>query len=360
MAQNQILKKILIRVPNWIGDAVMCLPAIESLRALYPGAGITVLAKPWTAPVFENNPCVANILYYNAGGEHKGVSSKLRLVSEIKQKRFDLALLFQNAFEAAFMAFLARIPERVGYARDLRTWLLTKPVPFSEEIKKAHHVFYYLNIVKELGGAFPVEPRPFIRLRKEELDWARGFLGGKGLSNGEPLIGCSPGASFGPAKRWAPGRFSGALETLTRELSASGSASTALIFGGGDDIEAASLVSEGLSERGIRHLNLAGKITLRQFMAIAALLKLFITNDSGPMHIAAALGVPTVAVFGSTDPSLTGPIGNQVRVVAKDLECSPCFERVCGNTEGVLYECLEAVKGEDVVGAARSLLGEVV
>jgi heptosyltransferase-2 len=244
------------------------------------------------------------------------------------------------------MAFLARIPERVGYARDLRTWLLTKPVPFTEEIKKAHHVFYYLNIVKELGGAFPVEPRPFIRLRKEELDWARGFLGGKGLSNGEPLIGCSPGASFGPAKRWAPERFSGALETLTRDLSASGSAcsgsacsgsaSTALIFGGGDDIEAASLVSEGLSERGIRHLNLAGKITLRQFMAIAALLKLFITN------------------------SLTGPIGNQVRVVAKDLECSPCFERVCGNTEGVLYECLEAVKGEDVVGAARSLLGEVV
>jgi heptosyltransferase-2 len=358
MAQRENIKKILVRVPNWIGDAVMCLPALEGLKALYSMADITVLAKPWTAPVFENNAFVADILYYGTGGRHKGISGKLRLVSNIKQKRFDLAILFQNAFEAALLAFLARIPERVGYARDFRTMFLTKPVAFNDKIKKTHHVFYYLNIVKELGGVCPVEPRPFIHLKEEEIEWAQGFLKEKGISleeGGEALIGCAPGASFGPAKRWPPERFSEALDILARDFSA-----VPVIFGSGGDIEPASQVSEGLSHRGVRHLNLAGKVHLRQFMTIAALLKLFITNDSGPMHIAAALGIPTVAIFGSTDPALTGPFGSQVRVVTKNLECSPCFERVCGNIEELHYECLKAVKAEDVVGASRSLLGEVV
>jgi heptosyltransferase-2 len=316
----------------------MCLPALEGLKALYKMADITVLAKSWTAPVFENNPSVADIFYYDAGERHKGASGKLRLVSEIKQKRFDLAILFQNAFEAALLAFLARIPERVGYARDFRTMLLTKPVAFTDEIKKIHHVFYYLNIVKELGGVCTVEPWPVIRLKEEEIEWAQGFLKEKGVfaeGGGEALIGCAPGASFGPAKRWPPERFSGVLERLSKDLAASGNACsgnacsggacsgnacTALIFGGQGDIEAATLLSKGLTERGVKNLNLAGKVRLRQFMAITALLKLFITNDSGPMHIAAALGIPTVAIFGSTDPALTGPVGSQVRVVTKNLE----------------------------------------
>jgi heptosyltransferase-2 len=332
----------------------MCLPALESLKALYPGADITVLAKPRTAPVFLYNPALKDVLYYDAGGEHKGLKGRLRLVSMIKQKKFDLAVLFQNAFEAALMACLARIPRRMGYARDLRTLLLTKPVPFTEDIKRTHHVYYYLNIVKELGGVVPAEPRPVISLKREELEWARCFLKEKGFSGAdEALVGCAPGASFGPAKRWPPGRFSAALEGLARDLPAG-----ALIFGGLEDTREAEAVEKGLTGAGVRCLNLAGKVNLRQFMALAGRLKLFITNDSGPMHIAAALGVPTVAVFGSTDPTLTGPVGSRVRVVKKDLECSPCFKREC--PEPFHYECFKAVKPWDVVEAARGLLGEVV
>jgi heptosyltransferase-2 len=352
MAQREDIKKIIVRVPNWIGDAVMCLPALESLKALCPQADITVLAKPRTAPVFENNPSVTEIFLYDAGGEHKGVWGKLRLAIEIKQKGFDLAVLFQNAFEAALIAFLAGIPRRVGYARDLRTWFLTRPVSFTEEVKKAHHVVYYLNIVKDIGGGFPARRTPYISLMERELDRAREFLKEKEVFDGESLIGCAPGASFGPAKRWPPERFTRALEALSEDLSA-----TVLIFGGEGDLGEASLVADGLSESGVRHLNLAGEVGLRQFMAIASFLKLFITNDSGPMHIAAALGVPTVAVFGSTDPTLTGPAGSHVRVIKEYLECSPCFERTCPYGH---YECFKAVEPGDVAGVAKSLLGEVV
>lgn len=353
MARREDIKRILVRVPNWIGDAVMCLPALDSLKALYPGADITVLAKPWTAPVFMDNPVLKDIMYYDTAGEHKGFKGRLSLISQIKQKKFDLAVLFQNAFEAALLALMARIPRRAGYARELRTLLLTRRVPFTTDIEKTHHVFYYLNIVKALGGGVPTEPRPLIHLKEGEIEWAREFLKEKGFTPDSSIIGCAPGASFGPAKRWPPGRFSSALEGLARELQA-----TPLIFGGPDDSREAGEVEKGLTDKGIRCLNLAGKVHLRQFMAIAGRLKLFITNDSGPMHIAAALGVPTVAVFGSTDPVLTGPVGSRVRVVTKDLECSPCFKREC--PEPFHYECFEAVEPGDVAGAARHLLGEVV
>ncbi len=156
------LERILVRAPNWIGDAVLCLPALESLKALYPSASITVLTKGRAVAVFRHNPAVADIIEYEDRSRHSGIKGRLVLSGEIRERRFDLAVLFQNAFDAAFIAYVSRIPRRVGYARDLRTKLLTMPVPATREIKSLHQAYYYLNIIKALGGEVPAGPMPRI------------------------------------------------------------------------------------------------------------------------------------------------------------------------------------------------------
>lgn len=332
-----------MRVPNWIGDAVMCLPALEALKVMTPSASLTVLAKSKVIPVFENNPSVDGILGYEDDSRHKGLLGRVRLSGEVRAKRFDLAVLFQNAFDAAFIAFLSGIPERIGYARDLRSGLLTMPVKVTEEIKKVHQVFYYLNIIKELGGRAPDAPVPRIFISGSEDSRALAFLKEKGLE-GVFLLGAAPGASYGPAKRWPPEAFAEALERATVELKA-----VPLIFGGPEDAPVCAEVSKRLKAR---HLDLSGKLKLRESMALMNRCSAFITNDSGPMHISAALGIPTVAIFGSTDPVLTGPLGPKVRVIKKDgVECSPCFERTCRYGH---YNCL-SITPEEVLEGVKGL-----
>lgn len=340
------LKRILVRAPNWIGDAVMCLPAVESLKALYPAADITVLTKSRAVPVFRHNPAVRDIIEYDDRLKHSGIKGRIVLSGEIRERGFDLAVLFQNAFEAAFIAYVARIPERVGYARDLRTKLLTMPVPATKEIKSRHQVYYYLHIVEALGGAIPGSPVPRIRIAGDEKAWAEEFLRKNGLDK-KILIGAAPGASYGPAKRWMPEHFAEALNDFSSRRAA-----VPIIFGGVEDAEICKLVSDLLQGK---HLNLAGSVNLRQFMAILSFLNVFITNDSGPMHISCALGVPTVAIFGSTDPALTGPLGERARVIIKKADCSPCFERECLYND---FRCLTSIKPEEVLELAESLLAK--
>ncbi|MBI5598484.1 MAG: lipopolysaccharide heptosyltransferase II [Deltaproteobacteria bacterium] len=347
-----------MRVPNWIGDAVLCEPALRALKGLYPSAEIIALAKPRVAPVFENNPVLSGIMVYDVESTHAGYGGLLRLSRRLRAEKFDMAVLFQNAFEAALIAYLARIPERIGYARDLRTPLLTGRVELTGEIKKEHQVFYYLNIIKELGGKTPVlspypptcaekEIFPEIRLRDAEIRGAQGFLENKGFGGGEFLFGVSPGASYGPAKRWGVGGFREVIERLSKDTD-----SAAVIFGGKDDEEVCRELSGNLK---VRHLNLAGRTSLREFIALAARMRFFITNDSGPMHVAAALGVPTVAIFGSTEPMMTGPLGKRTEVIRKKVECSPCFKKECPYGH---YKCMSAINPDEVYAASRAFFTE--
>ena len=343
MASGGEIKKILVRAPNWIGDAVMCTPALECLKALYPSSGITVLTKGRAVPVFENNPNAAAIIEYDHQGAHSGLGGKLKLRGELKGRGFDLAVLFQNAFDAAFISFISGIPERAGYATDMRSGLLTKAIPVSAEIKKRHQVHYYINIVKALGGSC-ASSIPKLYISKAEDDWADGFIRKNGLE-GSLMAGAAPGASYGPAKMWPSERFAEALA----ELSASHRL-VPLVFGGPEDSATCREVARRM--RG-KYLDLSGRVTLRQFMALASRMSVFITNDSGPMHISAALGVPTVAIFGSTDPSLTGPLGADVRIVSNNTPCSPCFARTCKFKH---YDCL-SIGADEVVKAALELIG---
>lgn len=342
--EKKDVKKIIVRVPNWIGDAVMCLPALEALHGLFPGADITVLARPVVVPVFENNPAVGEIMVYEKKGRHRGLMGRITLAKEIRDRGFDQAVLFQNAFDAALLVFMAGVPETVGYARDMRSPLLTKPVPVTEEVRKAHHVRYYLNLVGTLGEVGPDEPSPRLFLTEEEKARAGEFLKERGLT-GKPLVGAAPGASYGPAKMWPAEGFARVLDGLADEFGA-----TALVFGGEDDREAAEEVSKLLD---CEHLDLAGRIGLREFMALASRLGVFVTNDSGPMHVSYALGVPTVAVFGSTDSVATGPLGGSSTVVRREFECSPCLERECRYGH---YECLTSVAPEEVLRSAVRLM----
>lgn len=336
------IKKILVRAPNWIGDGVMCLPALEALKALYPSSEIFVLVKPRVIPVFENNPAVSGIIRLESG-RHSGLLGTLRLSKELRGKSFDLAVLFQNAFGAALISLLGAAKERVGYARDMRSSLLTKAIPASGEIMKKHQVFYYLNIIKELGGKMPSSPIPQIHIMNEEKAAALAFLEENNLK-GKPVFGVAPGASYGPSKRWPAERFASVLKGLTDEYGGA-----ALVFGGPEDKEACAGVKAAMPSA----IDLSGKIPLRESIALMSCSTAFITNDSGPMHIAAALGVPTIAVFGSTEDSLTGPVGRKAASVREKIECSPCFKRECAFGH---YECLTRVNAESVLAKVKELM----
>jgi heptosyltransferase-2 len=338
-------KKILVRVPNWIGDAVMALPALEALATLYPEATISVLAKAVVVPIFENNPVVTEIIEYRHKTDHKGLGGRLRLARELRARGFNMAVLFQNAFDAAFIACLARIPIRVGYARDMRARLLTHPIEVTDEITERHQVFYYLHLVESLGLP-PLETPPEARLyvSKEESAWADGFSKDATLG-AETLIGVAAGASYGPAKMWPTENFAAVLNHFAAKENA-----LPVLFGGPGDVETSRSVSGKVT---VKDLNVTSRLSLRQFMALLPRVAVFITNDSGAMHIASALGVPTVAIFGSTEPRSTGPLNKNSIVLRVPMECSPCFKRTCSLKH---YNCLKEITPEAVIEAAEGLM----
>ncbi len=357
------IKKILVRAPNWIGDAVMTLPGLESLgqhyKNLYGDVQITVLAKSWVVPIYENNSVVDDVIEYDMGLYHS-LSGKLKLVKLLKSRGFDEAVLFQNAIEAAILVRLAGIPKRIGYPRDGRGFLLTNKIAFEapegESIMDKHQVYYYQNIIDHLEDYNSSDGKkeklthliPKITLKETELIWAKKFLEDT-LTPGSPFVGIAPGASFGPAKKWPLENFTGLLNKYIELHKA-----VPVILGGDGDKEDAKKISEGLTTR---HINLVGKLTLRQSMAVMSLLNVFITNDSGPMHIASAMGVSTVALFGSTSSTHTGPLAKNTIVVYDGIECSPCFKRTCPYGH---YDCFKGLTVDRVYDECEKIRGDAL
>ncbi|MBU1570424.1 MAG: glycosyltransferase family 9 protein, partial [Proteobacteria bacterium] len=201
------INRILIRATNWVGDAVMTLPALEAVRENFPSASITVLARPWVAPLFENHPAVNNILIYKRhDGLKKNISEFFHVINLVRKNRYDLAVLFQNAFEAALLAYLGRVTYRLGFDSDGRGFLLTHGIKRSSEIFAVHQVEYYLSILKAAG--LKAESRnPVLYLSIKDLAKAENLLQLNGISKNDFILGISPGAIFGNAKRWPFERF---------------------------------------------------------------------------------------------------------------------------------------------------------
>ena len=325
MGKSEILaspniRKVLIRSANWVGDAVMSLPAIASVRRTLPRAEISILAKPWVAEIFEKNPVVDRVVIYQSPGIHQGLRGKWRLARQLRKEGFELAILMQNAFEAALISFLAGIPRRAGYNTDARGCLLTHAVAMNGRIKRGHQIDYYLEMVGSLGfqRAHAVPSLQVSAVREEE---ARARLESLGFGESQGLVGISPGATYGSAKQWLPERYAELADRITRD-----SGDRILIFGSGGDKEIAALVRQNAR---VPLVDLTGMTTLAQAMALIARCRLFITNDSGLMHVAAALGVSVIAIFGSTDPVRTGPRGEVCRVVRRPVACAPCLKTEC-------------------------------
>lgn len=345
----QGLRRILIRSTNWIGDAVMTTPAVRSIRQCFPEAEITLLALPWVADVFRASPRVDRILPYERNGRHAGLRGKFVLAAELKRERFDAAILLQNAFEAAFITLLAGIPVRAGYTSDGRGLLLTHGVKRTAEIKVVHQVHYYQEMVRGLGCESGPDDLELV-VPPEGDAWAADFLGAE-IPAGGKIIGLNPGASYGPAKRWPADKFS-ALAARLQEFSDI----VLLVFGTDADRPAATEVISACGDR-CRVRDLTGRTSLAQAMGLISRCHAFVTNDSGLMHVAAALDTPTVAIFGSTNPVTTGPFSSRATVVRTDLACSPCLETHCPKKH---FQCMEDIAVADVFHAVQhNLAGQV-
>ena len=333
--------RLLIRAPNWIGDAIMAAPVLDNLRAQLPHWRLDLLAAPWVAPLFEADPCLDGLIVYHPQGSHQGLAGRFRLGRELAG-RFDAGLLLPNSFDSALIFYLARLKRRVGYSRDLRRPLLTDPVPLTTTLRAGHMVEYYLGLLDYLGlRASQCLPR--LHLHPDARQKAIERLGQLGLRPGERLIGLAPGAAFGPAKRWSPGRFVGAAKGLTEN------GGRVLIFGSAEESK---LGREMAAAIGPQAVNLAGDTSLGEAMALIARLELLLSNDSGLAHLAAAIETPLLALFGPTDPARTGPRARRQRLIVAQAVCAPCFKPVCPKEK----DCLESITVEEVIQASEELL----
>jgi heptosyltransferase-2 len=342
--ERKKIKRLLIRSTNWIGDAVMTSPAVRAVRSNFPDVRISMLAKPWVAPIFAHSPHVDDIIIYEAGGRHTGVNGTIRLARELRRYRFDAAILLQNAIEAALIAFMAGIPARIGFDTDARKLLLTHPVPCTKAIKSIHQTGYYLKMLEGAGlvaGSQALELRVGVQDRQQ----AERTLSAGGITPGRRVIGLNPSATFGPAKQWFPERFAALGDRLAKSHDAA-----ILIFGGPSDRKLGRSIVKMMKSPAV---DLSGRTSLGEAMALIDRCDAFVTNDSGLMHVAAALSTPLVAIFGSTNSTTTSPYSDTSRIVRVPIECSPCMQPVCPLGH---MNCMQRVTVEMVAGAVEDLI----
>ena len=340
--RHDSIKRILIRSVNWIGDAVMTTPAIGVIREQFPHAEITILANELVSQLFSLHPGIDNIITFDRQGKHHGVAGRLRLAAELRKHAFDLAIIFPNSFDSALVPWLARIPVRIGKCSDGRTLLLNGRYKAVKDAPPCHEVEYYLNLMKyfDITGSCT---QLHLCVTSNEEDKAAALLSEYGIQPDDFVLGINPGASYGSAKRWYPDRFAEVARRLADQWSAK-----VVIFGGPGETAIAADIESRLDGTAV---NVAGKTTVRQLMALIKRCNFFITNDSGPMHIAAAFDVPLVAIFGSTDHTGTSPYSSNALVVRSDVECAPCKLRECPTD----HRCMTSVTAESVITAALQL-----
>jgi heptosyltransferase-2 len=321
---------LVVRSPNWLGDAVLALPAVRNLKTLVGPERLSVAAPEKLAALWEACPFVDQVIALKHPRRIGAVARQLR------EGGYATAVLLPNSLRAALEAWRAGIPARIGYARGGRGLLLSRtvPVPRRDPVR-LHQKFYYIDLAAALGApaeATLPELRPPASAPEASATGAE-----------SPEVALCPGAEYGPAKRWPLENF----ETLGLEFLRRGF--RLVILGAPNDAALAAQLAAKLP--GAR--NLAGQTTLSEFMSALAGSRFVVSNDSGAMHLASALGVPTVAIFGSTEPALTGPLGPRTAVLRHHVPCSPCFLRECP----IDFACMNSITPAKVLAATDGLLG---
>ncbi len=327
-------RKILVRATNWIGDSVMSLPALEQLKMAFPEAHITVLLRAWVKPIYEAHPAVDQIIVYEKEDGLKRIYQLTKIIKRLKKEGFDTAVLFQNAFEAALIGFFSGARLRVGLDSDMRRLFLTHPV----KRKKQHHIKNYLDIVSALGVKTE-EKAPVLYLKESHILEADNLLKDLGIDKRQFLVGFSPGAAYGSAKRWPADSFAQIAKKAIKSWNAK-----ILLFGSKKETDICRQIQQKVGKDVI---DLCGKLELGTAMGVIRRCDMFLSNDSGLMHVASALGIPTIGIFGSTDPELTGPKGSFSYTIKSNISCSPCFKRECPKKRNNM-ECLYSISPDQV------------
>jgi len=344
------IHRILVRGPNWVGDAVMCTPALQGIRQTFPSAEISLLARPAVANLLRGHSSFDRTIVYEHQDEHAGFLGTFRLAKTLKALSFDVAILFPNAFDAALLTFLARIPRRYGYATDGRSLLLTDAVSLPPQANALHQVRYFEELIRPLCPTYSSQP-PVLTVSGDDEDQAAQLFARNAVSEDCVLVGLNPGSMYGGAKRWLPERFAEAADQVVENLATKEkSAAVRVVIVGAPGEEVLGHQIAGLMR--MYPAVLSGQTSLGVLKAVIKRCRLFLTNDTGPMHIANALGIPVVAVFGPTDHTTTAPFASGHVVVRTPVNCSPCLLRECP----IDHRCMTGVTVEQVVQGAQQVL----
>jgi heptosyltransferase-2 len=341
------IDRIVVRGANWVGDAVMTIPALRQLRRLFPQAHITLATRAWARGLFADVDFIDALQVHEASG----LRSVVKQVRQWRQENFDLAVLLPNSLETALVASLARVPLRIGYATAGRQSLLTHPLEVPEWRASKHEVYYYLKIVAELEwltrheqSFLDTQPDGSLEVSVGRQAAARDSLRRHGVANaGRALVALCPGSVNSRAKRWPAERYAALADRLI-ELGVE-----VLLIGSARETEVSLDVSRQMRNKATV---LTGQTDLAELVGILSLVDLLVTNDTGPAHVAAALGRPTLVIFGPTNPITTRPFSPFAEIVREPPDCAPCMLRDCP----IDHRCMTAITPDEVLRRARIML----
>lgn len=335
-------EKIIVRMPNWIGDLVMATPILTDLRKAYPKAHITAMCRTPICDLLREDQHIDELFCFSKTNRFSRRSDKKDIIEKLKRGKYDLGVLLTHSFSSAWWFWLGGIKRRLGYQGNWRGVLLTDKLSLPTQVHQQHLVETYKTLLTPLGISLSTS-KPRLFLSSKEASEAQTLLKQLGISSKEALIGINPGAAYGSAKCWLPDRFREVTQRLLKLDN------VRIIYFG--DQASMPLVKQICQDLPSSVINLAGLTSLRELAALIKLCNALLTNDSGPMHIAAALGTPLVALFGSTSEIVTGPYKTGT-VIHKHVSCSPCYERVCP----IDFRCMKKIETNEVYEEIVKLL----
>ena len=349
MAGQIPINKIVVRGTNWIGDAVMSVPALRALSLIFPDAEIVLHTKETVEGLFEDADFIDRVLPFEK--RRSKIKQAVAQADLLGDETFDLAILLPNSFGSALTSKLARIPRRIGYNKDLRGLLLTDPIPVPEWKNKRHEVFYYLNLIAEVerryagsSGITEYEPDISLAVSEERRDAARRMLSNAGADLARRLVAIGAGSTNSMAKRWGVDKFAALNDRLQIEAGAQ-----TILVGAPSETD----VSRDVIERSkVKPIDLTGQTGVAEAAAVLSVADLLVSNDMGLAHVAPAVGTRTAVIFGPTDPVTTRPFSDEAVVIRNNVECSPCMLRECP----IDHRCMTGVTVEHVLEVCRDLL----
>jgi heptosyltransferase-2 len=336
-------RNIIVRMPNWIGDLVMATPILSDLRRVYPQARITAMCRSPICELLKEDPEIDELFCFSRTSGFGRRKERRSVIEKLRKGGYDLGILLTHSFSSAWWFWFGKVQHRLGYQCNGRKLLLTESLLFPKNFQNQHLVVTYKHLLEPLGIGISDTP-PHLYLTPKEMEEARILLGQYGVPDGAQVVGINPGATYGSAKCWLPERFREVTERLLKDKGI-----YVVYFG---DVATMHLVKEICADLSPRVINLAGLTTLRELSCLIGSCDVLLTNDSGPMHIADALGIPIVALFGSTSEIVTGPYRKGI-LIHKHVECSPCYQRTCP----IDFRCMKRIEADEVYEAIIKILG---